>query len=145
VPALQRVMIVREARVLWLCCAVVLTLSLVLRRADALIYWIIPAMLGQPFLRLYLFSEHAGCAMNDDTFANTRTTYTNAAIRFLAWQMPFHVEHHAFPAVPFHALKLVNAKIRDRIEVQACGYFATHRGFIRRMRRDAATPAPDLR
>jgi len=136
VPPLQRAVIVREARILWLCYAGVLVVSLVEHQADALIYWVIPVILGQPFLRLYLLSEHAGCAMNGDTYTNTRTTYTNVAVRLLTWQMPFHVEHHTFPSVPFHALKRVNALIRDRIEVGAPGYLATHRAFIRRMRAD---------
>ena len=55
-------------------------------------------------------------------YANTRTTYTNAACGLLAWQMPYHVEHHAFPAVPFHALRRVNELIRSRIEMSAPGY-----------------------
>ena len=75
--------------------------------------------------------EHAGCALSDNMYENTRTTYTNAAVRLLAWQMPYHVEHHAFPAVPFHALSQVNALVRDRIEVSAPGYLALHRALIR--------------
>jgi len=131
VPALKRRMIVREARILWICYAAILALSLAFHRTEALIYWILPALAGQPFLRLYLISEHAGCALVDNMCANTRTTYTNAAVRLLAWQMPYHVEHHAFPAIPFHALAQVNALIRDRIEVHAPGYLALHRALIR--------------
>jgi fatty acid desaturase len=134
VPAARRDSIVREARVLWGCYAAVLALSLMLGRAEALVYWILPALCGQPLLRLYLLSEHAGCAQNEDMFANTRTTYTNAVVRFLAWQMPFHVEHHAFPAIPFHALAQVNAQVRDRIRVSAPGYLAVHLGLIRQLR-----------
>jgi fatty acid desaturase len=134
VPAAKRRVIVREARYLWSCYAAVLLLSLVLHSADALIYWVIPVLAGQPFLRLYLLSEHIGCALNDNMYANTRTTYTNGAVRLLAWQMPFHAEHHAFPGVPFHALTQVNALVRGRIEVSAPGYLALHRALIRRLR-----------
>jgi fatty acid desaturase len=134
VPAAQRGSIVREARILVSIYAAVLAASLIFRRADALIYWILPIMAGQPFLRLYLLSEHVGCATDDDPFANTRTTYTNAAVRLLTWQMPFHVEHHAFPAIPFHALSKVNAHIRNRIEVSAPGYVALHRSLVGRLR-----------
>ena len=55
-------------------------------------------------------------------------------VRLLAWQMPFHVEHHAFPAVPFHALARVNALIRPRIQVSAPGYLALHAALVRGMR-----------
>ena len=55
----------------------------------------------------------------------------------LTWQMPFHVEHHAYPAVPFHALGRVNERIRSRIEVSARGYGSVQRALIRRMRAPA--------
>lgn len=134
VPALKRRMIVREARIVWGLYAAVLAVSVALHRIDALIYWVLPMMAGQPFLRLFLLSEHAGCALNGNMYANTRTTYTNGAVRLLAWQMPYHAEHHAFPAIPFHALAQVNALVRDRIEVSAPGYLALHRELIRQLR-----------
>ena len=91
-------------------------------------------ILGQPFLRMYLLSEHWDCAHSEDVFSNTRTTYTNALVRLLAWQMPFHVEHHAFPAVPFHTLPQVNSLIRSRIRKDADGYLKLHAALLRRMR-----------
>ncbi len=133
VPAAKRRMIVHEARALWLCYWAIFTLSLALRSADALIYWVLPVLAGQPFLRLFLLAEHSGCALSGNMYANTRTTYTNAAVRLLTWQMPFHVEHHAFPAVPFHALREVNALIRERALVSAPGYVALHRSLIRHL------------
>jgi fatty acid desaturase len=134
VPTAKRNSIVREARILVSIYAAVLAASIIFRRTDALIYWILPMVAGQPFLRLYLLSEHVGCAADDNPLANTRTTYTNAAVRLLTWQMPFHVEHHAFPAIPFHALSKVNAHIRSRIEVSAPGYLALHCSLVRRLR-----------
>ncbi|HEX4151869.1 MAG TPA: fatty acid desaturase [Steroidobacteraceae bacterium] len=130
--------IIREARILWAVYAAVIAVSLVFRSDAALLYWIIPAILGQPFLRAYLLAEHTGCALGDDTYANTRTTYTNAAVRALTWQMPYHVEHHAFPAVPFYALRRLNQLLRPRIQVSAPGYLAVQAGLIRRMRRPRA-------
>ncbi|MEZ5831998.1 MAG: fatty acid desaturase [Dongiaceae bacterium] len=87
-------------------------------------YWIIPAMLGQPMLRLYLLAEHSACARSRDMLENTRTTYTNAPVRFLAWNMPFHAEHHAWPSIPFHALPRTNALIRDKLRKTAPSYRA---------------------
>ncbi len=130
----KRASIVREARLLWLGYAAVLALSLACHSTAALIYWIAPVILGQPFLRLYLLSEHWDCAHSEDVFSNTRTTYTHALVRLLAWQMPFHVEHHAFPAVPFHKLPQVNSLIRSRIRKDADGYLKLHAALLRRMR-----------
>jgi fatty acid desaturase len=112
----------------------VIVASLYFRRADALIYWVLPAILGQPLLRLFLLSEHIDCAFVDDMFANTRTTYTNAAVLLLAWRMPYHAEHHCFPSVPFHALVKLNALVGKRTQVTAPGYFALHRRLLRQLR-----------
>jgi fatty acid desaturase len=134
VPAAQRALVVREARILWACYLCVLGLSLYLRSDAALIYWLLPAILGQPFLRVFLLSEHTGCAFGDDMLTNTRTTYTNRALLLLAWRMPYHAEHHYLPAVPFHALARVNGLIGERTRVTAPGYFAFHRQLLRRLR-----------
>ncbi len=137
VPPAKRAQIVREARILWSGYLAILGASLLLGRADALIYWILPAMLGQPFLRLFLAAEHIGCARSGNMCANTRTTYTNAAFRLLTWQMSYHAEHHNFPAVPFHSLAKVNAIIRDSLEVTAPGYIALQRDLLRKFRAPA--------
>jgi len=139
VPARMRAAIVREARILWIGYLAVLGLSLLLRRSDALIYWVFPLLAGQPFLRLFLMAEHTGCALDDNPFSNTRTTYTTGMLRLLAWQMPYHVEHHCYPSIPFHALRRVNALIRNRIEVAVPGYLAVHCQLLRRFARRQAT------
>lgn len=141
VPPAKHGRIVAEARILWAVYALVLAASVALRSDAALIYWIVPAMLGQPFLRLYLLAEHMGCAENDDMYANTRTTYTNPAVRLLAWNMPFHVEHHAFPSVPFHALPAVNRLVRARIQVGDPGYRAVCRKLLLSVSRSGSLPA----
>ena len=130
----QRQDIVREARLVLAIYALVLVISLLTQSAFALFYWLLPALLGQPFLRLYLLAEHTLCPLTDDMLANTRTTYTNAAIRFLAWNMPYHTEHHAFPSVPFHALPRLNQLIRDQLKVTAPGYLDVQRQVLRDIR-----------
>jgi fatty acid desaturase len=44
--------------------------------------------------------------------------------------MPYHAEHHAYPALPFHALPKAHALLKARIAVQAPGYIAVHREII---------------
>lgn len=122
ISADKHALIVREARVLWAIYALVAAGSVALRSDAALIWWILPAIAGQPFLRLFLLAEHTGCPQVADLFANTRTTYTTAAARLLTWNMPYHVEHHAYPSVPFHALPEANRLVRDQIQVAGRGY-----------------------
>lgn len=79
--------------------------------------WLLPLVLGQPFLRLYLLAEHGRCPEVANMFDNTRTTFTNRIVRFLAWNMPYHVEHHVAPNIPFHQLpefhKLTKAHLNE--------------------------------
>jgi fatty acid desaturase len=136
VPAARHRTVVREARLVWGLYLAIAVVSLALGRTEALIYWAVPLLLGYPALRFFLLAEHTGCATgNHDMFANTRTTYTNRAMRLLAWDMPFHCEHHSYPSVPFHALHKVNPLIRARIVNASPGYLAFHWNLMRSFRR----------
>ena len=49
--------------------------------------------------------QHAGLADNMiDHRLNSRTVLMNPISRFIYWNMNYHVEHHMFPMVPYHAL-----------------------------------------
>jgi fatty acid desaturase len=61
---------------------------------------------------------------------NSRTTRSLAAIRRLAWNMPYHAEHHAHPALPFHALPAAHRLLKSSVAVQASGYLAVHREIV---------------
>ncbi|MDP1798459.1 MAG: fatty acid desaturase [Planctomycetaceae bacterium] len=58
------------------------------------LYWFLPALLAQPFLRAVTVAEHTGCTIGDNGLTNTRTTLTLFPVRLLMWNMPFHTEHH---------------------------------------------------
>lgn len=115
VPENKRGLIAKEARFYLLAYAAILGVSLATQSLAAVWFWIIPVMVGQWFLRPYLLSEHTGCAHSSNMLENTRTTYTNSFVRFFAWNMPYHVEHHAYPAVPFHALPQLNKILATHI------------------------------
>lgn len=42
-----------------------------------------------------------------------RTTSTWWLYKKLAWYMPYHVEHHAWPNVPFHKLQAAHELVKD--------------------------------
>ena len=130
-PAAAAARIVAEARRLWALYALIAAVALATASWAPVIYWIIPALIGQPALRLYLLAEHTGCALDSNMLINSRTTLTNALVRRLAWNMPYHIEHHAFPSVPFHALPRLHDDIRDRLGVVAPGYVAVHADILR--------------
>lgn len=122
VPAAKHALIVREARLYILAYLALAALSVALGSSLLLWVWVGPILVGQLMLRPYLLSEHTGCGHTRSAFENTRTTYTNALMRWFAWNMPYHVEHHAYPSVPFHALPALNRLIDDRIQHKGQGY-----------------------
>ena len=49
--------------------------------------------------------QHGGLADNVvDHRLNSRTVLMNPISRFIYWNMNYHVEHHMFPMIPYHAL-----------------------------------------
>jgi len=83
-------------------------------------------------LGLYLLSEHTGLGHDGSQFQRTRSTRSNPAIRWLMWNMPYHAEHHAFPAVPFHALPELHRHCEPKPPHTAPGYAAFQWEAIRR-------------
>lgn len=77
-------------------------------------FWIIPMVLTKPVHQLQNTIEHLGLSHESDILNNTRSTRTNALMRWLCWQMPYHTAHHTFPSVPFWKLKRLNDRIEDK-------------------------------
>lgn len=130
VPPKGRPKVRAEARAMIVFYVVVLALALWFKATTLLYVWIIPALLGQPFLRLYLLAEHGRCPFVANMLENTRTTLTNWVVRKLAWNMPFHAEHHAYPGVPFHQLPEFHALIERHLKVVEPGYVSFHEKYI---------------
>ena len=111
--------------------------------------WLLPCLLGQPFLRLYLLAEHGRCAPVTNMLENTRTTLTNRIVRYLAWNMPYHTEHHTLPNVPFHQLPALHGLMQEHLGVVSPGYgaftaeYARHLGPVRGGKGNAQARSPD--
>jgi len=105
------------------------------------LFWIIPQLIGQPPLRAYLLAEHTGCTEDRNGLTNTRTTYTNALVRLLMWNMPFHAEHHLYPSIPFHRLAEAHGLIKARLGFIQPGYARWNRDWVRGLRAKLSAPA----
>ena len=132
--------VTNEARTYLLLYIALALLSHVMGSALLWRVWVLPSLIGQPFLRYYLMAEHSGCQQGDNMLSNTRTTITTPWYRALAWQMPFHAEHHAFPQIPFHALPELHRHISKTLAVQSkcnptgwAGYSGFHVQLLRQL------------
>lgn len=57
---------------------------------------------------------------------STRSFTTNWFSRFLYANMSYHIEHHCYPMVPFHALPKLNAALRDQLPPPDRGLLRTN-------------------
>ncbi|MDA0334679.1 MAG: NADH:ubiquinone reductase (Na(+)-transporting) subunit F [bacterium] len=75
---------------------------------------IVPHFFGTWLMILHNTPQHAGLAENVlDHRLNCRTVYMNPVSRFIYWNMNYHVEHHMFTLVPYHALPLLHELIKE--------------------------------
>ena len=86
--------------------------------ACALVAWPIAHL----FLGPYLMAEHTGLAHQGTQFDRTRSVRSNAVVRWIMWNMPYHSEHHAYPGVPFHELPSLHKQVSNKIVNTEVGY-----------------------
>jgi fatty acid desaturase len=131
IPETERPKTYWTARV-WLVIYVAVVVACVVSRS------ILPAMvIGLP--RMYGawhhivtgLTQHSGLAEDvTDHRLNSRTVYMNPFSRFVYWNMNYHVEHHMFPMVPFHALPALHAEIKDDLPTPAPSISAAFGEFV---------------
>lgn len=134
IPARQKARIISEARWHLTAYGALLVGSLGAGSTLLVSLWVAPALLGQPFLRAFLLAEHSGCPQTDNMLVNSRTTETNVALRWLCWNMNGHSAHHAFPALPFHALPDADALLGGEVVTRSRGYLAVQRDILAALR-----------
>ena len=72
--------------------------------------------------------QHGGLADNViDHRLNSRTVLMNPISRFIYWNMNYHVEHHMFPMVPYHALPRLHDAIRHDLPAPDTSILSAYR------------------
>ena len=94
-----------------------------LRSPEPLLFVVGPSFYGKWLLVLYGLTQHAGLAEDTlDHRLNSRTVRMNRLHRYLYWNMNFHVEHHMFPTVPFHALPALHEVVKGDCPPMYAGF-----------------------
>ncbi len=135
--------VILESRLHLLGLAAIAVVSAYFQSWAAVTFWILPLILTKPVHQLQNTIEHLGLSHEDDILENTRSTRTNAVMRWLCWQMPYHTAHHAFPSVPFWNLRKLNAKLESKTgEVHRMGYIEFQFEIIRKLFRKDESEYP---
>jgi fatty acid desaturase len=75
--------------------------------------------------------QHGGLADNVlDHRMNSRTVYINPISRFIYWNMNYHIEHHMFPMVPYHALPKLHALIKNDLPAPTPSIWACYKEML---------------
>ena len=122
--------VIIETRIVFVIYLFLFFLSLILNNGILLKTWLIPMIIGQPFLRFFLLAEHGFCDLTNNMTKNSRTTKSNFLVRFFMWNMNYHTEHHYTPGLPFHKLQEYQKIIENEVKYQEFGYFNFHKKYL---------------
>ncbi len=91
----------------------------------------LPRMYGAWHHVLCGLMQHGGLAENVlDHRLNSRTVYMNPISRFVYWNMNYHIEHHMFPMVPYHALPRLHELIKHDLPQANNGFIDAYREML---------------
>lgn len=103
-----------RARIYLAIYVVVIASAIALQSWLPIFLFVLPQFFGTWLMILQNTPQHAGLAENVlDHRLNCRTVYMNPVSRFIYWNMNYHVEHHMYPLVPYHALARLHEEIKD--------------------------------
>ena len=85
--------------------------------------------------------QHGGLAEDvTDHRMNSRTVYLNPISRWLYWNMNYHVEHHMFPMVPYHAMPKLHELIKHDLPQANSSIFDAYCEVIKALWRQQKEP-----
>jgi Na+-transporting NADH:ubiquinone oxidoreductase subunit F len=114
VPETEFRKIYRNARIYLSVYALVIISAIVLQSWIPIFLIILPNIFGTWLMIVHNTTQHAGLAENVlDHRLNCRTVYMNPISRFIYWNMNYHLEHHMYPLVPYHALPKLHVLVRE--------------------------------
>ncbi len=106
----------------------------------------LPSLYGRWLLVVFGTTQHAGLAENVlDHRLNTRTVYMNPILRFLYLNMNYHLEHHMYPAVPYHNLPRLHHLLRHDLPTPYRGIVHAYRDIVPALWRQRTDVEYDIR
>lgn len=118
--------------------AAVITWSVLIGSIEPLMFIGLPSLYGRWLLVVYGLTQHAGLAEDVlDHRLNSRTVKMNSINRFMYLNMNFHIEHHMFPTVPYHALPQLHALLAPDLPAPYSSIRAAYREILPALKRQA--------
>lgn len=143
VPESERGKVVFESRLQLLILISVIVFALYYQSWLPLFFVGLPTLFGAwADVVLFGWTQHAGLAEDVvDHRQNCRTVYMNPLFRFIYWNMNYHLEHHMFPLVPYHALPKLHELIREDTPPAYKGLFQAWREILPALIKQQSDPS----
>jgi fatty acid desaturase len=141
IPEMEQWKVIRVARIWTLIYTVTVGLSIWMGSILPLMLIGLPRLYGAWHHVLTGLLQHGGLADNViDHRLNSRSVLMNPVSRFIYWNMNYHVEHHMFPMVPYHALPKLHELIKHDLPAPNTsildGYREMLPAFLRQLRNE---------
>jgi fatty acid desaturase len=141
IPEMEQRKVIRVARIWTLIYAATIGLSIWMGSILPLMLVGLPRLYGAWHHVLTGLLQHGGLADNViDHRLNSRSVLMNPVSRFIYWNMNYHVEHHMFPMVPYHALPKLHELIKHDLPAPNTsildGYREMLPAFLRQLRNE---------
>jgi len=122
--------------------AAVILLAIERRSLLPLLFIGLPGLFGAWLQGIYGYTQHTALAENVlDHRLNCRTVYLNPINKYLYWNMGYHVEHHMFPLVPYHALDKLHEAVKADCPEPYPGLYSAWREIIPALFKQVKDPA----
>lgn len=145
IPETERRRLIWEDRIFVGITLAAVVLSLVLWTPLPVLLVGLPTIYGAWLVVFFGLTQHAG--LQEDVLdhrLNTRTVYMNPVFRWLYSNMNYHVEHHLFPGVPYHALPALHEEIKDSLPPALPNTLAAYRELLGALRKQQQDPTFEL-
>ena len=146
IPESEQPKVYRNARMYVVIYLAVIATAIATHSFLPLMYVGLPSFYGAWLMVIFGMTQHAGLAEDVlDHRLNCRTVYMNPVFRFLYWEMNYHVEHHMFPMVPYHALKHLHHELKSDMPKPYSGLWEAYREIIPTVLRQVKDPYHHVR
>ncbi|HWJ75658.1 MAG TPA: fatty acid desaturase family protein [Kaistia sp.] len=141
IPEMERPKVFREARIMAAIFIGVAVWCVAIGSILPAMFIGLPSIYGGFMTIFFGLTQHAG--LDEDVLdhrLNSRTIYMNPVFRFLYLNMNYHVEHHMFPMVPYHALPRLHEAIKDDCPTPYANCWEAYREIIPALLRQRREP-----
>ena len=142
IPAMEHAKVFFVARIYLVIFAAVIVACIAARSILPAMFIGLPTFYGSWLQLMFGVTQHAG--LDEDVLdhrLNSRTIMMNPVLRFLYWNMNYHVEHHMFPMVPYHALPKLHAAVKADCPTPYAGVWEAYREIIPALLRQRRDPS----